>query len=197
MRYFVFVALLVSIVSCKKEVSSIKELQSYVFDSENGLHKVKNRKDLKLEAFYRPRALVLEQQLKGVSDKDEAARVKQMVDSLDYFVLHISRDDHELERDYASNPTDQYEVQRYLSQGIVDDLAIITDNEIFRPIDIAYIPTFGASSATSVLVVFGGRVSERSGDLKFCFHDTRFGTGMHEFLFKTDDIRDIPILNLN
>jgi len=179
-------------VSCKNEVSSIKDLQLYIHNSENGLHKVKSRKDLKLEAFYRPRALVLEQQLQGVSDENESARIKQMVDSLDYFVLHISRNDHELERDYASNPANQYEVQQYLSREIARDLAIISNDEIFRPIDIAYIPMFGASSATSVLVIFGGNVSERSGNLKFCFHDTRFGTGMHEFVFDTDDIRIYP-----
>ena len=202
MRYRLYIIIIFlfvyGLISCaEREVETVSELQEYVNDTENGLRKVKIRNDLDLEVIYRPKDLVLAQQLDDVYELKEREKVKKQFDSLEYFILHLSRQGHEIENDYTSDQLKRSEILNYFSGGILNDLAIIHNNEVLRPIDIAYIQTFGAGSATSVMVIFKNHKMQRSGDLKFCFHDTMLGTGMHEFLFDTHDIQSIPTLNLD
>jgi hypothetical protein len=194
---FLILFLLVVSACTQQKVVSEQELKAYVLDTKNGLRKETEKNDVTIEVLYRPTELVLAQQLDGVTDQNERRKTIANFDSLSYFVLKLSRKGQEIENAYVSDNEKFVHVINYLSSSIGKNIYLVTERDTIHALDAVYARMFGASTATSVMIVFDEKLRARSGDIKFCLNDTELGLGQNEFEFDLSDIKKAPTLNLN
>lgn len=171
---------------------SEKELKAYVTDPRNGLLKSTVTGGTVIEVIYRPRDLIIAQNAgTGMVLWMEEER---KLDSLDYFVLRLSRNGGEIQSALASDAVKFNRAIAYLSGGIQNDIYLLSGSVTFAPEQVIFVPTFGSAGATSVMLVFRSSLSARSGDFSIVFEDAVFGTGSNEFVFSSDRIRSVPRL---
>jgi hypothetical protein len=173
------------------------ELKGYVSDKENGLQKSLQKNGYDIEVTYRPTELVLFQHLDGVEDASERETIKKQIDTLSYFVVKLSRNGQEIEHYLSGNRHMLAKVVSYLSSGIGDDLMVATRRDKMHPLDVAYVRSYGATSGTSLLVVFRKPDMDTTDKLTFVLNDELIGIGSVAFDFQTKDLKRIPTLRLN
>lgn len=195
-RYILFL-LLVGMLSCRPKQISLLELQQYPLDPQHGLIKSVDKGNTVLEMYYKPKDLILAQELDGVTSPGEQASIRKRLDSLDYFVLRLSRNGQQIENGYVSVPETHVKVVNYLSYNMAENLYMICGKDTLSVLDIAYAPTFGATAATNVMAVFKSNLKQSGASPTICFDDTVLGTGLTEFEFKNTDISNTPTLKLN
>ena len=164
---------------------------------EHGLIQKVEKGNTVLEMYYKPKELIIAQELSTHPTDDEKKSLASTYDSLDYFVLRLSRNKQEIENSYASDPAQFTEVLSYLSYYIGSDLYMIQQQDTLPILDVVYARTFGAMDATNLMAVFNSNLAAKSGKTTVYFNDTRFGTGLNEFVFDTDKIKSIPTLKFN
>ena len=185
------------LIGCGRKSITDKELLDYALDADNGLLQREEKSNTVLEMYYKPKELVMKQELLGISDAKTIADVTARFDSLDYFVLRLARAGKEIETSYASDPQRFNDVINYLSYYMAEDLSLINDRDTVPVLDIVYVRGFGATDATSVMAVFNSKLKTKDGIAKVVFNDQKLGTGLNEFEFNTDDIKNIPSLKQN
>ncbi len=182
------------VAACSSKTVSMDELKKYPFDSSHGLIQESNRGGAKVEVYYKPKELVLRQELNNADHKGEVETRKKM-DSLDYFVFRLSRNGHEIENDYANDPEMFNKVVDYLSFSFGNGVYLIHRKDTMPILDFSYARMFGASDASQLLTVFKSDLKTRTGKVTICFDDTLLGTGLSSFEFEIQDIKNIPPLN--
>lgn len=170
---------------------SSDELKAYALNAENGLIKSITDSDVAMELVYRPKDLVLEQEADG--DLERWKEAAQKLDSLDYFVLRLSRNGEEIENTYAGNPDKFSQVISYLSASIAENIYLQKEKKYY-PESAILIRSYGMAGATSVLVVFKTCLYQQEGSFSVVFDDPLFGTGQNEFPFRCIDIKKTPRL---
>lgn len=185
-----FAALLFLFSGCWMKTISPGELQQFVDDPENELKVSANKGNVSIQVLYRPKELVF---LPRVGD-DQIAWKKQLaeVDSLDYFLIRLSRGGKEIENALAGDEKKFSDLVSYLSLGIAQDLTLVNAADTLAPLDVMYSRTFGASEATSVMVIFKSHLKTRSGVATLRYQDHFLSTGLSEFTFSTKNIKSIP-----
>jgi hypothetical protein len=195
-RNGIFVLILsVTVISCKTADSvSMEELKSFVLEPGHGLNQSVTRNEIRLEVTYRPKDLVIVQDV-GTENKTKWVETKAQLDSLDYFVLKISRQGEEVQNTLAGDQVKFNSAISYLSSGIENDIFMtMEEGEVVRMESSSFVPTFGISNGTTVLLVFKSYLDKRARDFSIIFRDSMFGTGSSEFRFAGSDITNVPSL---
>lgn len=186
--------LLTGLASCQAAMLTEEELQQYSLDPENGLLQRIEKQNTVLEMYYKPTDLIVAQELKGVTDVNERKKTAARLDSLDYFVLRLSREGKEIETGYARNEEAFNKVIDYLSFNMAPDVFMVCQKDTLTALDVVYARTFGSKDATSVMAVFNSNLKNNKADAKVFFDDPLFGTGLNQFEFRNKDIQKIPNL---
>ena len=195
MRQIVIIALMLLLTwACAPETISLDELKKYPMNPEHGLIQKVEKGNTVLEMYYKPKELIIAQELSAHPTDEERKSLARTYDSLDYFVLRLSRNGQEIENGYASDPAQFTDVLSYLSYYIGPDIYMIQQQDTVPILDAVYARTFGATDATNVMAVFKSKLTSHSGPTTIYFNDTRFGTGLNEFVFDSDRIKSIPTL---
>lgn len=189
--YALGVVILLASCSQKKEIP-LQELKAYPSNPESGLWKIYEEGDIKIEMQYKPKDLIIEQNggLTGSAVWDSVA--KELC-SYDYFVMRISKNNKEFESNYAGDPS-YVNIVNYLSTSMAKDIWLAIGREEIKPTDVMFVPSYGMSHASTVMLVFQSNLYNRKEDFKVVFNDSALGTGRHEFPFKFDALEDIPAL---
>lgn len=193
-RGFVF-AIGVVLVSCGgPKTVSIDELKGFIQEPEHGLIQTIAMNGITLEVLYRPKDFVIAQDIDSDEEK-EWLKAREKLDSLDYFVLKISRSGEEVQNKFAGNQSRFDNAINYLSNGIQEDVSIVEDGgKVFEAESTSFAPTFGISDGTRVLLVFKTFLQEDPRDFIITFDDGMFGSGRSEFRFEGDNIEKVPIV---
>lgn len=195
---FILLPYCIAMLSCSgKKIASDQELKAYILDEENGLHKTISKGEVEIELSYRPAELVWANELKEIKNEDSWNELRHSYDSLNYFILHFSRKGQEIESAFVSDPARFTEIISYLSFDMRSDLFMVQEGDTTHALDIMYTRTFGGSSGTSVMAIFGGDLRKKNNDVKICFNDTMLGLGSTQFEFKITDIKNTPTLAFN
>lgn len=182
--------MLLSACDIQQPVSS-DELKAYALNPENGLIRSITAGDITAEIIYHPKDLILEQEAEG--DIDRWKEAEQKLDSLDYFILRLSRGGEEIENRYAGDPDKFSQVINYLSASIAENIYLENEKKHY-PESAMLIRSYGMAGATSVLVVFKSCLSKQDGPVTVVFDDPLLGTGRNTFSFQCDDIKKTPRL---
>lgn len=190
------VALIISILllgSCvSKDSVSVEALKAYVLDPDHGTLSTIEKGNMKLQASYYPKDLIIEQDL-GMQDPVAWDSAAMALDSIDYFILRLSRDGKDVEAQFVSDDQSMARVRSYINH-IGEHIYLQCDDEKTSPEDVVYYPAMGTSNATTVLIIFNSKLSSRSGKVSMIFEDTFFKTGRNEFAFDVSDLKNVPVL---
>ncbi len=170
------------------QFTTLNELELYPFNEENGILKSIDKDEIHLEVNYKPRDLV-KQQLKQTSSE------QYISDSLDYFILRVSKNNAQVENAYATDKSRLLNLINYFS-SISDRIYLVTKTDTIPALDAVYAPTFGSTKSTQLMLVFDSYLSSQTGEVKLVFDDTFFGIGQSEFQFTIEDIKRIPRLKI-
>ena len=173
---------------------SLDELKTYIQEPEHGLVQKTINSEITLEVLFRPRDLVIAQNMADGTDA-EWHNAREQFDSLDYFVLKISRAGEEVQSKFAGNQSLLEDAVGYLSSGIQQDVSVVDRlGKVFKAEGVSFVPTFGISNGTNVLLVFKSFLQEDPRDFTMTFHDQMFGSGNSEFRFEGSDIENVPVV---
>jgi hypothetical protein len=195
MRYAVI--FLLGVICCTRHSVTDDDLADFVREPENGLLQSVKKGEMSLEACYKPRELVLKQQLKGLTDPVEKQRLEKGIDTLDYFVLRLARSGKEIERSYSSSPDQFTKAVNYLSNSLTKDLFILQNGDTLLPLDVVFVRAFGVADGTTVMAVFATDLKRRTGSANLVFDDHFFDSGVTTFHYEISDLKKLPKLILN
>ncbi|HEX5167647.1 MAG TPA: hypothetical protein VFW11_00635 [Cyclobacteriaceae bacterium] len=189
---FIGLIFLTGVNCCVSESVSKEELSTYVTNDNNGLVKTAEKNNVDIHLVYRPKELVLLQEAEPGTD--EWIRAMKNLDSLDYFVLQISKNGHEVENTWVHDDRQFLHAVKYLSDGITNEIEMEIGNNSILPEQTVFSQTFGTAGRTSVLIVFKSYLEKQVGTFKVVWKDSALGVGRVEFTFQTSDIRKVPKL---
>lgn len=176
-------------------VHSKEELQAYVLNPDNRLVHEYTQGDLTVKIMYRPKDLVVQQQV-TTGSLSEIDSLRELLKDYEYFVVSISGSGKEVESYYMERNASRYgALTQYLSTGLADDISANVCGESIQVHEAHYVPHFGSSKSTSVLLVFKELYKGDRDDTAIVFSDSFFGLGTHEFSFDIDKIQKIPQLH--
>lgn len=194
----------ITLLSCTKTFKSLEEYTGYLADETNGLLVTKTSGGLAFKMKYLPPEVLTLRELKKENSQDVEKIMASYQDNFT-FVLSIeptpdakqiedimylgvaSMEDYQ-ERVHKMN----FEFHHYLSIKIDDDLIypVLTQME----------NSYSLEKGRRIILVFSNdqinQVVEQNQDLKIEYNDHVFLTGIHKFLFKSEDIKRVPKLNL-
>ena len=172
------------------------ELKLFVQNPENGLIKKIEKNGTLIEMVYRPKELIVAQEV-GFQDPVKWKEEMNKLDSIEYFILKLSRNNDEIENSYASNSDRYNAVLNYLNGPVSNDIHINIDDQKIKAQFAIFSPSFGSSTATSVMLQFKYDLDETGESFEIIFDDGVIGLGRCVFTFQGSEIREIPKLLKN
>jgi len=183
--------------NCVDKYVSKDELKVYPLNVKNGVIKSVDKSGIQIDVYFRPKDLIIAQELTPPVSKAELSKIKAQYDSLDYFILRLARNGKEIENRFISDPDRFSNVVSYLSGALAERVYLVLERDTIPALDAIYARTFGATSATQVMLIFKSDLMHRNGEVKLFYDDNFFGTGLNEFQFAIKDIKRIPRLNFH
>jgi hypothetical protein len=179
-------------ISCQQGEMTEEQLVNYIADPDNGLRHEVLQGEILLDVNYKPATLVMSETIRSAESEEERATLKSTYDTLDYFVVRLSRNGHEIENDFAGNEQRFEELMQHLTFGIRDDFKVITSNDTIPPLEVLYTRAFGTAGFTSLLLVVPAHLKNCNDEAVLIYNDSWLGTGITEFKFRCNDIKNCP-----
>jgi hypothetical protein len=185
-------------VGCTRLPATEAELNSYILDPDNKLCSTIEKNGFQIQAIYRPKDLVLAQQIRtGNKNQSQVDSIREQISQYEYFSLKLSKNGRELPSEFVNDPAKFNSIIDYMSFEIGNDLRLIAGQDTIHTEDFIHTRTFGVSTASEVLAAFKYRIPDESSIVALLFDDPLFKTGLSEFRFSTNSIQSIPPLDLN
>ncbi|HMJ67785.1 MAG TPA: hypothetical protein VK508_02755 [Cyclobacteriaceae bacterium] len=181
---------------CSRPVLTEKDLTRYIMTDDNGLIKTSESGGYTIEVVYSPVDLVMVGELRELKTFEERQEHLKAYDTISYFLVRLSHKGREVENQFSSNPGMFASVVEYLGDGISADLTVVTETDTIPAMAVSYVRAFGMAGKTSLLCAFGEDLRNKTGTIKLVFADSKLGTGVHEFVFSTRNIKDVPLIKL-
>ncbi len=175
------------LVACGPAEVSRAELITYISDPANGLSLSREYRGLLITLQYLPNDLIIDKQLTSGSEAEVDSLHQELKDVV-YFSISLSRNAREIESSYTRNPEKYSAVMAYLSEGILKDMYVIVNSRKVNASQLAYIPGYGLTKATTILVAFRADDFNEPQTMKFIWEDSFFGSGSSEIKIESGDL---------
>jgi hypothetical protein len=185
------------IVSCGNSISP-SEYIAYVDSEENGLVKIWTQNDLELTCQFLPHEYIaLKQFNKSTLKKEPFFETLAEIDSSLQFKLTFENkaQNNFLKNNYTTGEEYNRSVM-YLSYDIGADLTLVKGVDSVKCSLFHHERTYGNTPYETLLISFASKFDD-TDQLQLIFRDRVFGFGTVKFLFKTADIRNVPILDFS
>jgi hypothetical protein len=187
--------ILLSIISCKKEIQAEKsDLIEYIKDEENGLSQTKQINGITMNVTYRPTKLMVYQEIENKVQKNTINEdsITNKYKNFLYFILSYSKDNKELLSTIGSSRESFNNVQNILTFDMINRVALVNEKkDTIRLIDYNFPRTYGISRSNNLLFIFErNKILEKSKELTFMVQDIGIGTGDVKFKYPADVIKD-------
>ena len=176
--------------SCRPTSLPEEKLRAYLVNPANGLYKQCQVADLAINVFYQPADLL---GIEPADPTDDNSTLPIKPNSLQYFILSISRDGHE-----ALDPARGFSSFSNLLQTMAfrphEYLKLITvTGDTLLPSSSGLERTYGMGTSTRLLVAFPQ--SKQPQDITLCLTEFGLHTGNLRFDFKRRDLMALPRLS--
>jgi hypothetical protein len=200
---FCFSSLLLLLISCKpSEIKDSKAYFSYLANPENGLVKEKTVAGVKYKLKYLPQDYLAYTTLfKNTNNTSkEKDSVIKLYDNSVTFMLTVGPDENEnfdITRLGVSDYKEFAERIEALSFHLQESINLNVNNNTYKPV-IARMENINAlEKSRNFMIVFNSEKNTqkdlRNSEMCFSYHDQLFNTGTNKFIFKTSDIKAIPV----
>jgi hypothetical protein len=176
---------------CQPKPMDEAGLMAFVKEEDNGLLKVVEYNDYKLEAAYKPTDLIVKHQMEKGTPKEIDSLRKAYAPYL-YFFLTVERDGKDLETGFAMDLGTFAEKISYLSSSFSESIVLATDSKTYSLTDYLYTRSYG-TGPSKFLIIFEKPV-ENNFELVVEGHS--LGFGKVKFPFALADIDKTPPLKL-
>jgi hypothetical protein len=190
---FMFSVFCFVIISCSNKADK-QSLLAYLNDPENGLKQETTAGDYKISLTYRPTDLIIEQE--GVTDPKKIAEKKKEYSKYHYFILNMSLggDKDVLYKGSGSQQQFSASLNR-LNFGLSEFIYARRDEKDTLYLADYYVPNlYGMGGSTQILLAFPNETNKKYEQLEVNIKEMGFGTGNQKFIFKREDLEDIPTL---
>jgi hypothetical protein len=184
---------LLVICACNRSVDKAK-LTSYLNDPENGVRQEVKAGEYKISLTYRPTDLVVEQE--GETDPEKIASKKKEYSKYNYFILNMSLggDKDVLYKGSGSQQQFSASLNR-LNFGLSEFIYARRDQKDTLYLADYYVPNlYGMGGSTQILLAFPNEAEKPYEELEITIKEMGFGIGNQKFVFRKEDIEDIPSL---
>lgn len=180
---------------CTK-VKEPNDLNEYILDKKNGLHKEQVIGPVKVSVTYRPTDLMINQSQSNQPSKIEVDSLRVHYNHYEYFILTFSADNKEIET-YSMHKNTFRKLVETLAFEMNEHVKIITDNKDTLYIaDYIYQRTYGAGKESNLLVAFDAERLRQSNHFIFEISEFGLGLGNQIFNFETNRLKETPRINL-
>lgn len=192
MRALIVSVLLVA-TGCTQGPVTPEELQSYVIDPDHGLKKSIEVNGFRVDVTYRPRDLMVAQELRAIKDADTSviSKLRRQYEPYHYFVLSLSHNDKEVlnqlgDRQLYSDMLQRlaFQMRDYTAMTIGGDTLDVSDYQMDR--------TYGQSASNNILFAFPKAGAISNSDIRFHLKEFGLGIGTQVFVFNPSDIEAAP-----
>lgn len=183
-------------IRCTPDELSLTDLQSYIKDEENGLHKVAELNGTKVDVTYKPTDLWVQQEI-----EDEAAVTRAQIDTIAgkyksyyYFIVALSRNG--MEALHQTGDMGEYsELLQTMSFRMQEYVNLTTSKQDTIPVaDFMLNRTYGMSNATEILFVFSKEKANGQEWVQINLNEFGLNLGNQRFRFATKDLENTPRL---
>lgn len=192
-RFGIWIVCFGVLAGCKGKVDK-QELITYLNNSDNGLKQEVKAGDYKLSLTYRPTDLIVEQE--GEKDPERIEEKKKEYAKYHYFILNMSRggDKDVLYKGSGSQQQFSTSLNR-LNFGLSEFIYARRDRKDTLYLADYYVPNlYGMGGSTQILLAFLNEAEKEYEELEVNIKEMGFGTGHQKFVFKKEDIQNIPVL---
>lgn len=196
----IYIALL-ALVSCSSKSITPSDYVKYMSNEKNGLAKDQSFDNLFFKAsFLTKDYLVCKSVFRG--GKIETEEVKKHINDIeDLFYINLkiwsSKDKDPF---YAGKIDESIYNERivYSNTKIINDFKLMINGDDYACKFVSFEPTHSISSEVTFALAFDKDplLKDKDLDIKLIYDDKLFGLGILKFNFNSDDIKNIPTLNL-
>lgn len=182
-----FLGIALLLLSCKKELES-EEYAKYVTNPENGLRKDRTVKKFKISAMYEPADYILSQS----NDENDQEWGNELI-KFEHFQFKIELLEGGNILNYQETPLSN-EASRisYFSFLVKDNFKIVAENDTISCKIAHYSRNYNLSPTIDLSLTF--EKLDKTVDWQLIYNDTQYNLGIVKFLFKQDDLLDVPAL---
>lgn len=183
---------LVALASCEPASLSRIQLIEFIRENDSGLNAVSRNGNWEYRVTYQPTELVMHNDWEQLTpDKRDAMR--KQYQAYDYFTFQILSTGGKTENSFVNS--NHIQLQNYLNGRIKADLVLEVDGQVYEPLELLFVPNFGLTEVSTVMVVFeSGLHYKKGGDVTIRFTDSLFGSGTHQFVVALENIKSVPAL---
>ena len=193
----IFICSLLLLVGCTPKKLTIEKLNKYIGDESNGLIQKQLVGDFNFTLTYKPRDLMIWQDLNGVRIKDDStiSKIAEKYKDYDYYTLNISIDGNDiLNHGSASMEMFSQNLQKLSFRMAEYTYAITEKKDTIQLADFYFPRLYGMGGSTQILLAYN-KVKNTGEYIDVHLNDIGIGTGRQIFRFKNEDINRIPSLD--
>jgi hypothetical protein len=181
------------LVSCNRPIQSREALTNYLKDSRHGLTQVHEINKVKAAVTFMPWQVIANRLYRT---KQQDTSVLKVIKSKYYFVLDLSANGKELLRQLPfAQYSDMVQVLAFQMRPFVS--IVRDDGKVIAAEDCLFQQTYGMGRENEVLLIFNR--SELNNTYKMNLEIREFGlnTGNLDYQINTEDISQMPIIDIN
>ena len=193
---FLLLILLLVISSCSKSFDTVKEMDDYIREEDNGYNYKKTVEGVDYVLQYRPTDLLVQQELGDKIDQTQIDKLRQKYYKYLYFNLSMSKNNQELLNGVARDKTRFGQMVNDLAFGMEGKVYLYTPKkDTLAMADFIYPRMYGMSNATSIMIVYPREKKYMNEDyLNFTVEDLGLDTGEIKFKLNTTALEKEPQL---
>jgi hypothetical protein len=183
-------------VGCSPSELTVEDLNAFLRDEENGLHKTAEMNGTQVAVTYKPTDLWVSQELDEgeVLTSSRLDSLRKKYENYYYFIVSLSRNNKEAL--HQTGDMGEYsELLQTMSFRMSDYVTLTTTSRDTIPVaDFMLNRTYGMSSATEILFVFNREKSKGQEWVQFNLNEFGLNVGNQRFRFATKDLEHTPKL---
>ncbi|MFM7023771.1 MAG: hypothetical protein ACKOXB_12435 [Flavobacteriales bacterium] len=203
MRGLIYIALIFFLGGCTKYLSSDKDILQWVTDPSNGLVQNKQNGPMVIDMKYMPKEYFAYNELsKGNTQSDFDSILKTYGRSVNFILTLSLKNEKGEDVDLlfgSSADVEEYKTKIHdLNFSLAEFISMKYKGGELRPALVRMEDAYGLSASRKFFIAFTPADSlqqkalDESEELKVTFDDPAFNSGISNFVFKTEDIKNIP-----
>jgi hypothetical protein len=193
MRAIIYFVLITTLLAACKKVVDQQGMNNYLNDPDNGLKQETTTGNYKISLTYRPIDLIMEQE--GETDPKKIEEKKKEYSKYHYFTLNMSLGDKDVLYKGSSSQQQFRTSLSRLNFGLSEYIYALADKKDTLYLADYYVPNlYGMGGSTQILLAFPNETNKNYEELEVKIKEMGFGTGGQKFIFKREDMEDIPTL---
>ena len=187
-KHSMVLAVWLMVTGCTPSEVTIRELQAYIENEDNGLIRQYEGEAGRIVLRYRPTEIVARAEIQAnITNVDS---ILNHYNHYLYFTVSFSKNGKPYDVAHINDHPQYGKIKQYFNSGISGTVDLRSSGSKKKLLDFVYLDTFGSTTSNEVLLVF--EREELKADLVFTINALEIGLVERTFEVKMNDINKIP-----